>query len=81
MIQLAMFLGSLAGRQLDSSVQRCTAVSRMQVAGGTDTVLECVLACDVERTQLLKEEAELLAAQKRDDLEASTSNTAAATSR
>jgi hypothetical protein len=53
----------------------------MQVAGGTDTVLECVLACDVERTQLLKEEAELLAAQKRDDLEASTSTTAAAASR
>ena len=32
-----------------------------EVAGGDETVLDAVLACDSERTELLKEEALLLA--------------------
>lgn len=35
--------------------------SSLQVTGGTTTVLETVLKCDTERTELLEEEAKLLA--------------------
>ncbi|GAQ87059.1 ATPase component of ABC transporters [Klebsormidium nitens] len=71
------FLKHMAMRALPGIPKNCQILHvEQEVAGGTDTVLECVLACDVERSQLLKEEAELLAAQKKDDLLAATSKAA-----
>ena len=40
--------------------QRVRRSSRLQVSGDDTTVIQAVLACDTERTQLLKEEQSLL---------------------
>eukprot|EP00898_Chlorokybus_atmophyticus_P008045 jgi/Chlat1/8241/Chrsp77S07670 len=57
------FLRHMAAHAIDGIPPRTQILHvEQEVTGDDRTVLECVLACDVERTALLKEEAELLKA-------------------
>ena len=55
------FLRALATRQIAGLPSNCQVLHvEQEVAGGTVTVLDAVLACDTERSRLLNEEAELM---------------------
>ncbi|PNW76832.1 hypothetical protein CHLRE_11g478128v5 [Chlamydomonas reinhardtii] len=60
-------LRALAGHEIKGLPPNCQVLHVEQEVVGDDTpVIEAVLACDVERTQLLREEAELLKALNRE---------------
>ncbi|KAL4515714.1 hypothetical protein Ndes2437B_g07137 [Nannochloris sp. 'desiccata'] len=67
------FLRALALRQLPGLPSNCQVLHvEQEIAGDKTSVLDAVLACDTERTELMDEEAELL--------KESTSNAASSTS-
>uniref|UniRef100_A0A2P2LQS3 Uncharacterized protein MANES_02G005700 n=1 Tax=Rhizophora mucronata TaxID=61149 RepID=A0A2P2LQS3_RHIMU len=69
------FLRHMAMHAIDGIPPNCQILHvEQEVAGDDTTALQCVLNSDIERTQLLEEEALLLAQQRELDLDEATAN-------